>query len=342
MLARTVATVVTGVSAFYAFSVLPLTEVYAIIFASPLLITILAIPVLGEQVRLRRWLAVLVGLGGVMIVLQPGTAELTLGHLAALTAAVCGAVASVIVPRQDARSVEKSARSSSCSTRWSPISSSWARCWYSSTSRCRFSHLVTLALIATFAWIGGRFLISAYNSGEAVIVAPMQYSQIIWATIYGFLLFSEIPGWPTILGSGVIIASGLYIVLRESRNETSETPVLRTRSRPETGTTLRISHFIWRLGGRQVGLSKGGHPADQRKYYDGSPHPRLRPGSARTRLCNTPQAGESRPRLVTRQPELKRPIRFGVVSGLRPIKSRKTSGLAYDAGTKAVSAARGH
>ena len=94
---RTGAAVVTGVSAFYAFSVLPLTQTYAIIFASPLLITILAIPVLGETVRLRRWLAVLVGLAGVMVVLRPGQTDLSLGHVAALAAAIGGAIASIVV-----------------------------------------------------------------------------------------------------------------------------------------------------------------------------------------------------------------------------------------------------
>src|SRR6056297_1778793 len=85
---RTVAAVITGVSAFYAFSVLPLAQTYAILFATPLLITILAIPVLGEVVRLRRWLAVLVGLAGVLVVLRPGQTDLSPGHLAALVAAV--------------------------------------------------------------------------------------------------------------------------------------------------------------------------------------------------------------------------------------------------------------
>ncbi len=99
MALRTIASVAIAVSAFYAFTVLPLAQTYAILFASPLLITILAIPVLGETVRLRRWLAVIVGLTGVMVVLQPGAAELTLGHAAALTAAVGGSIASIIVRR---------------------------------------------------------------------------------------------------------------------------------------------------------------------------------------------------------------------------------------------------
>ena len=96
-LARTVAAVITGASAFYAFSVLPLAQPYAILFASPLLITLLSIPLLGEKVGLRRGRAVVVGRVGVLIVLRPGATALGAGHLAALLCAVSGATASVIV-----------------------------------------------------------------------------------------------------------------------------------------------------------------------------------------------------------------------------------------------------
>ncbi len=241
MAARTVAAAITGFSAFYAFSVLPLTQVYAIVFASPLLITILAIPILGEQVRLRRWLAVIVGLSGVLIVLRPGSAELGLGHLAALFAAVCGAFASIVVRKigREERSVvimlypmmvNFIVMGALLPTVYVPMP---------------IEHLALLAVAAVIAWTAGRFLIAAYNTGEAATVAPMQYSQIIWATAYGMLFFSETPDQATVIGSSVIIASGLYIVLRESRTGASHTtPVLRTRSRPETGTTPRVSPFV--------------------------------------------------------------------------------------------------
>ncbi|MEY4872078.1 MAG: hypothetical protein RLZZ563_1408, partial [Pseudomonadota bacterium] len=94
---RAIAAVVTGLMGFYAFSKLPLAQCYAIFFAMPLLITLMAIPMLGEKVGLRRGLAVVVGLLGVMVVLRPGQADLGLGHLAALGAAITGALTSVIV-----------------------------------------------------------------------------------------------------------------------------------------------------------------------------------------------------------------------------------------------------
>ena len=94
---RTAAAVITGISAFYAFSVLPLAQTYALLFATPLIITLLAVPILGETVGWRRGMAVIVGLVGVMVVLQPGATDFTLGHVAGLTAAGAGALASVIV-----------------------------------------------------------------------------------------------------------------------------------------------------------------------------------------------------------------------------------------------------
>lgn len=240
MIARTVAAVITGFCAFYAFSVLPLAQVYAILFASPLLITIMSIPILGEKVRLQRWLAVVVGLCGVLIVLRPGNQELALGHLAALVASVCGSFAAIVVRKigRDERSVVMLLY---------PMMANFivmAALLPLVYEPMPLADLGKLGLIALFAWTAGRFLIAAYNSGEAVIVAPMQYSQILWATFYGFFFFGEIPDTATIAGSAVIISSGLFIVMRESRAQGSERPVLRTKSRAETGTTPRVSTLL--------------------------------------------------------------------------------------------------
>ncbi|SFR99820.1 DMT family transporter [Yoonia litorea] len=235
---RTGAAVATGVSAFYAFSVLPLAQTYAILFAAPLLITILAIPILGEKVRMRRWLAVLVGLAGVLVVLRPGQTELSLGHLAALVAAVGGSLASIVVRKigSEERPVVMLVY---------PMMATFI------TMACALpfvykpmpiEHLGMLGIIAVFAWIAGRLVIAAYQTGEAAIIAPMQYSQIIWASIFGYVFFDEVIDATTGVGAAIIIASGLYIVLRESKAGNSQnTPVLRTRSRPETGATPRIS-----------------------------------------------------------------------------------------------------
>ena len=242
---RTVAAVITGVSAFYAFTVLPLAQTYAILFASPLLITILALPVLGEKVRLRRWMAVLVGLGGVLVVLRPGQTDLSLGHLAALAAAIGGSAASIIV-----RKIGSEERPVVMLLYPMMVNFIVMACALPFVYQpMPIEHLGLLAIIAAFAWVASRLVIAAYQAGEAAIIAPMQYSQIIWASLFGFLFFEETIDQPTAIGAGIIIASGMYIVLRESKSGNSEnTPVLRTRSRSVTGTSARVSLFLRAAG----------------------------------------------------------------------------------------------
>jgi drug/metabolite transporter (DMT)-like permease len=237
---RTVATMFTGLLAFYAFSVLPLAQVYSILFAMPLLITVLAIPILGEQVGFHRWMAVIVGLLGVLIVLRPDTVDLTVGHLAALGAALSGAIASVIVRKigQEERLAVLMIYPMIATFIFMGIALQYT---YEPMplSDLRISFLIAvLGLIATF------FVIAAYRIGEAAIVAPMQYSQIIWASLFGYFLFDETMDNSTIIGASVIIASGLYIVLREAGSASEHTPVLRARSRFEMGGGLRVGAMI--------------------------------------------------------------------------------------------------
>lgn len=238
VMVRAVATLATSVSAFYAFSHLPLAQVYPLLFAMPLLITIMAIPILGERVGWHRWAAVVVGLMGVIIVVRPGQAELGLGHLAALGAAFCGALASVIVRKigNEERSVvlllspllvNFVAMGAALPFVWVPL---------------QLPDLGLMAVVALFGLCGAFLSILAYRIGEAVIVAPMQYSQILWAVFFGWVFFHESLDTTTIIGASVVIVSGLYIVWRESTADVSQnTPVLQTRGRTETVTTPRAS-----------------------------------------------------------------------------------------------------
>ncbi|MEM9348893.1 MAG: DMT family transporter [Pseudomonadota bacterium] len=252
VITRTLAAVITGATAFYAFSVLPLAQTYAILFASPLLITILAVPLLGEKVGFRRGLAVLVGLIGVIIVLQPGATELGIGHLAAVACAFFGSFASIIV-----RKIGREERSIVLILY--PLVANFVLMgalmpvFYEPLP---VEHLGLLFAVAALAIVATLCLISAYKRGEAAIVAPMQYSQILWATAYGFLFFEEVPELNTAIGAGIIILSGLYIVLRESRKTETQSPVLRTRSRLDTGTVPRVSTVI-RAQGEEPPLAPG-------------------------------------------------------------------------------------
>jgi drug/metabolite transporter (DMT)-like permease len=226
VLLRTLSSTLVGFCAFYAFSVLPLAETYSILFMTPLLVTVLSIPLLGEKVRIHRWAAVVAGLIGVMIVLQPGEASLGLGHLAALMAALFSSLAAVIVRKigPDERStvllVYPMMSNFLCMGAILAVMSSHYR-------PMPVSHLGGFASIGILGTIAGLLLIVAYKKGEAAIVAPMQYSQIIWASIYGYFFFDETLSLNVLVGALVIIGSGLYIVFRESL-ASENTPVTST------------------------------------------------------------------------------------------------------------------
>ncbi len=252
---RTGATVVTASTGFYAFSTLPLAQVYAILFAAPLLITVLSIPILGERVGLHRWIAVAVGLAGVLVVLRPGVEPLQPGHIAAIVAAVGAAVASVIVRKigRDERSVVMLLY---------PMVANFAAMGMVLPfvyEPLPVEHLGAVAVMSALAFAAMLFLIAAYRRANAAVIAPMQYSQILWATLFGAWFFGETPDRFTALGAGIIILSGVYIVFRESRASVSANqPVLRTRSRAATPATPRLAGVLRRMERSQSDLETGG------------------------------------------------------------------------------------
>jgi drug/metabolite transporter (DMT)-like permease len=245
MILRAVAAVVTGLAAFYAFSTLPLAQVYALLFAMPLLITVLSIPVLGERVRLRRWIAVVVGLVGVLVVLRPGSADLGLGHLAGIVAAVTGATASVIVRKigHEERSMTLLLYPLVANFVVTAVALPFV---YVPMPLLHIAGFVVVAVIGVVAML---LTISAYRRAEAVIVAPMQYSQLLWAVLWGLLFFDERPDWITGIGAAIIVGSGLYILMRESQEGASETrPVSGARIRPEGGSYIGLARLSPRTG----------------------------------------------------------------------------------------------
>jgi S-adenosylmethionine uptake transporter len=234
---RTVAAVVTGVCVFYAFSVLPLAQTYAILFATPLLITLLSVPVLGERVGWRRGAAVLVGLAGVLVVLRPGQGtELGLGHLAALAGAFGGATTSIIVRKIGAAERNMVLLLYPMMANLVVMGAALPFV-YRPMPLADFGALAAMALLALVASL---CVIAAYKRAPAFQVAPMQYSQIIWAILFGALFFSEAVDIYTILGAAIIIGSGIFILVREdTANVSDNRPVLETRTRTDTGTYLR-------------------------------------------------------------------------------------------------------
>ena len=235
--ARMTTGVISMACAFYAFTRLSLAETYALLFATPLLITVLAVPLLGEVVRLRRWIAVLVGLAGVLVVLRPGAADLNLGHLAALTAA-CGSALSAIIIRKVGGAERPAVLILFPMFANIGVMALMLPQVYQPVELADLALMASVGLLAMLAQLS---IIAAYRSAPAVVVAPVQYSQILWATLFGYLIFNDVPDKWVFIGAGIIILSGLFVVLRESTEDVSEKrPVLRTSNlRPDTGPSPR-------------------------------------------------------------------------------------------------------
>ncbi len=235
---RAATMLVSMICAFYAFTVLPLAETYALLFATPLLITILSVPLLGEEVRLRRWIAVIIGLIGVAIVLRPGVTPISLGHIAALAAAISSALSSIIVRRIG--SSERSAVLILYPMLANMLIMAMILPW---TYRpMPVTDLGLTASIGILMAVAQFLVIAAYRRAPAAVVAPFQYSQIVWAIPFGIILFGDTPDIWVGVGALTIVASGLFVVWRETRHGVSETsPVLsRQNYRPDTGPVPRF------------------------------------------------------------------------------------------------------
>jgi drug/metabolite transporter (DMT)-like permease len=225
VLTRSVLSLTAMTAAFYAFVTLPLAEVYALLFATPLLITALSVPLLGETVRAQRWAAVIVGLIGVIIVLRPGASSFSLGHLSALCASFAAAMAAIIMRRIGGE--ERSA----VLILYPMLSSILVMgailpAVYTPVEMSSLGLMAGVGLLSVAAQLCS---ITAFRYAPAAVVAPTQYSQILWATGYGVVFFAERPDTMVALGAGIVIASGIFIVWRESRANVSErNPVLRT------------------------------------------------------------------------------------------------------------------
>jgi drug/metabolite transporter (DMT)-like permease len=218
-------TVVGLLCVFYAFGRLPLAEVYSLLFAAPILITLLAIPILGERIRLIRWFAIFLGMAGVLVVLRPGSTTFSLDHLAAIGAAVCVACSSVVTRKIGSR--EHSVTLIIYPMLTNVVVTGIATIFV--YVPLPGDVLLKLCGIGLLSVIGQSLMIQAYRSSEAQFVAPMQYSQMLWALVYGTLIFHETVDRTVLLGSAIIVFSGLLFIWRELVVSVKQ-PVLRTRN----------------------------------------------------------------------------------------------------------------
>ncbi len=200
--------------AFYGFTVLPLADASAVFYMAPLIGTALSVPILGEHVGIRRWLAISIGFAGVLIITRPGGAVFNLGGLSMLIAAFVVGVNSTVVRMLSATDQAISI------TFYFTLSGAVL-----TTILCIFSDWVApggwdLVLLICVGLMGGMAqyaLALSLRYAAVSIIAPFRYLSIVAGGIFGYLIWSEIPDSLTLLGIAIIIGCGLYSMHRETK-----------------------------------------------------------------------------------------------------------------------------
>jgi drug/metabolite transporter (DMT)-like permease len=199
---------------FSAVMLLPLAEATILQFTVPIFATILGAVILHEPTGWHRWGAVSAGFVGVVVVAQPGSGHIPLlGAVIGLTAALLSSVVSILL-----RHIRTTERATTTVFYFSLLSLvPLTPLFILSVSPHDPGTWALLVLIGLTGGIGQIAMTSSLSLAPVAVVVPMDYSGLIWATLYGWVLFSALPTPMTWVGAPIIIASGLYIVWREHR-----------------------------------------------------------------------------------------------------------------------------
>jgi len=216
---------------YLALAALPLASAVALFFVAPLMITALSHFVLGEKARLRRWLAVVTGFVGVLVITRPDQGTIDPAALLAVLAALFYTISVIATRRLGATESGASLAFSvtliyvvlnglvglgigdgSLAQEGHPSLEFLLRAW-AMPDWNDFGLMAACGLIAAF---GFYFLSQAYRLAQATIVAPFEYVSLPLAAVWGYLFWSEVPDGPTVFGISLIVGSGLYVLHRES------------------------------------------------------------------------------------------------------------------------------
>jgi len=190
---------------------LPLAEAYSLFFVAPLMVTALAVPLLGERVGWRRWIAIGVGLGGVLIVLRPDAARMaSLGSIAVLVAAAAYSLSAITV-----RALGRTDSTQSM-VFWMislltvfAVAAAWND-WVV----VRFEDWSILMVLSISGALGQYAVTEAFKHGDVSIIAPFDYTALIWGVLFDWLIWHTLPDRMMVMGAAIIIASGIYLIRR--------------------------------------------------------------------------------------------------------------------------------
>jgi len=214
-------------SFIFAVQRLSLADTYSIFMCAPLLIAALSMPLLREHVAMGQWIAIAVGLAGVLVMLRPtGAAWATLGGLAAVLSAVCYAVSAIAL-----RVLSRSETRESLVFYFTLFLSIGAG--FLALPGWRPMLLSDLPLIVGIGFLGAtaqHLITEAFRSAPASVVAPFEYTALLWGVLLDLVIWKVLPGAITLAGGAVVICTGLYLIARERREQS------------KTSAQSRLSH----------------------------------------------------------------------------------------------------
>jgi len=193
-------------------SYMPLADAIAISFAGPLFVTAMAPVMLGERVGWRRWMAVLVGFAGVVFIVQPGTTAFQWFAVFPLVASFLGGMRDIITRKMAATETTVAVL---FVTTTAVVLAGWSTIFYTEWMPVEWHHVKYIVGSGLLIGVAHYLLIEAFRLGEAALVAPFKYGNVLWAAIFGYILFGDIPQAGTVIGALVVAFSGVYILHRE-------------------------------------------------------------------------------------------------------------------------------
>ena len=205
--------VMTGLN-FWALQYLQLTVTTAIQFTVPIIIALVSALLLGEKIGTARWIAILAGFAGVLVIIRPGSTEFHPAMLASVANTVLYAIFMLLTRRLAAYDSPETIQylpavgAAVALTPFAIASWEWPDTWLEWTVAC---------LLGVLGGTGHYLLAVAHRYASSAVLSPFAYQQVIYMTIFGYVVFGDVPGAPVWIGAAIVIASGLYLFHRERR-----------------------------------------------------------------------------------------------------------------------------
>ena len=204
-------TVMTGVN-FWALQYLQLTVTTSIQFTVPILIALISATLLGEKLGAGRWIAIVAGFAGVLVIVRPGSAEFHPAMLAAVVNAIIYSIFMLMTRRLAAYDSPETIQylpavgAAIVLTPFAIAGWEWPDTWVEWTVAC---------LLGVLGATGHHLLALAHRYARSAVLAPFVYQQVIYMTLFGYLVFGDVPAAPVWIGAAIVVASGLYLFHRE-------------------------------------------------------------------------------------------------------------------------------